>query len=100
MSMNTTFDSWVEMMEHLQQVDDPQCFTVNYLPETESYEIWIGNQPYYHYDKLIELEEKDNEKLMQRIKALNREKEMMYKLALKQDWKESDWSRFERLFSK
>lgn len=100
MSLNTTFKSWEDMINHLQNVDAPQCFTVNYLPDTEEYEIWIGNQPYYNYEKLIALEAKDNNKLVKRIKQLNNDKENMYKIATRADFGEVDWNKFERVFSK
>lgn len=39
MSMNTTFKTWELLMEFLKTVDYPQCFTVNYLPDTSEYEL-------------------------------------------------------------
>lgn len=58
------------MIDHLKNTDAPQCFTVNYLPKTDEYEMRIGNQPYYHYEKLIELEVKEKGELRDRIKQL------------------------------
>ncbi|WP_272032932.1 hypothetical protein [Oceanobacillus kimchii] len=67
MSMNTTFNSLEELINHLKDLDRPQCFTVNYLPDTEQYNIWIGNQPYYNYERLIQLEEQDSDKLREKL---------------------------------
>lgn len=100
MSLNSILKSREELMEHLKNVDNPKCFTVNYLPDTGGYELWIGNQPYYHYEKLIELEEKDNKNLIKRIRQLNKDKEDMYQLAARADWGDEDWKSFERVFSK
>lgn len=73
MSLNTTFKTKEDLMEYLNSVDIPQCFTANYLPETGEYDLWIGNQPYYNYERLIELEEKDNDKLIEKVKELEKE---------------------------
>jgi hypothetical protein len=73
LSLNTTFESWKELMEHLNSADYPKCFTVNYKPETDQYEIWIGNQSYYNYEKLIELEEKEKEQLRRELKECKKE---------------------------
>lgn len=59
MSFNMTFPTWNQLMDYLQSVDATQCFTVNYLPQTQEYECWIGNQPYEHYEKIIESEIKE-----------------------------------------
>ncbi|MEK5085220.1 hypothetical protein [Bacillus sp. FSL H8-0515] len=75
MSLNTTIKSWDEMVSFLQGVDHPQCFTVNFLPESGEYEMWIGNQPYYNYERLIELEEKDFNKLRKEFNTYKVEKE-------------------------
>ncbi len=57
MSMNTTYKTYDEVVRYLETVDHPQCFTVNYLPETDEYALWIGNQPYHVYEEWIEEEE-------------------------------------------
>jgi DNA repair exonuclease SbcCD ATPase subunit len=59
LSFYNTYKSWGELREFLQKINPPQCFTVNYLPKENEYAIWIGNQPYYSYEKLIELEQKE-----------------------------------------
>lgn len=73
MSFYNTYKSWEDLMDYLRQVDPPQCFTVNYLPEKDEYAIWIGNQPYYNYEKLIELEQREKNELRKKIKSLQEE---------------------------
>jgi hypothetical protein len=64
MSLYTTFPSWEELIDFLHsEAEPPQCFTVNYQPNDENYAIWIGNQPYYSYEKLIELEQQEKDEL-------------------------------------
>ncbi len=73
MSMNATFETWEELMQYLQDVDHPKCLMVNYLPNDDKYELWIGSQPYYSYEKLIDLEQKEKQWLygkMNRISAI------------------------------
>lgn len=57
MSFYTMFKTYPEVVEYLATVDYPQCFTVNYKPDTEEYFLWIGNQPYYVYEEWMEEEE-------------------------------------------
>ncbi|PRS47530.1 hypothetical protein [Bacillus sp. MZGC1] len=85
MSMYHRLKKWDDVIGFLKDVDyHPQCFTVNYLPETEEYSIWIGNQPYHSYEKLIELEEKEHhetkKKLEIEIKNLKSEIDSLQKL--------------------
>lgn len=54
MSYNTTFESYGELIKYLQKVSNPQCFTINYLPETDEYSLDIGNQPYETYEQIID----------------------------------------------
>jgi len=54
MSMNNSYKDWNALITYLQSVDPPQCFTVNYKPHDGTYELWIGNQPYETYDRMIE----------------------------------------------
>lgn len=70
MSLHTEFESWEDLIEHLKYSDPPKCLTVNYLPDENKYEMWIGNQPYYTYEQLIELEEIENQKLRKENKHL------------------------------
>ncbi|MGA4713105.1 hypothetical protein [Bacillus safensis] len=68
MSMYDRLKKWDDVIGLLKDVDyHPQCFTVNYLPETEEYSIWIGNQPYHSYEKLIELEEKEHQETKKQL---------------------------------
>ncbi|MBV6717221.1 hypothetical protein [Paenibacillus chitinolyticus] len=62
MSMNTTFKTWDELLEYL-KTQDGKCFNVNYLPKEDEFEIWIGWKPFYNYEKLIELEQDEKNKL-------------------------------------
>ncbi|WP_144522955.1 hypothetical protein [Bacillus pumilus] len=85
MSMYDRLKKWDDVVEFLKDVDyHPQCFTVNYLPETNEYSIWMGNQPYHSYEKLIELEEKEHretkKKLETEIKSLKSEIDSLQKL--------------------
>jgi hypothetical protein len=54
MSFNTIFSTYEDIINFLKNKDYPQCFTVNYRPKYDDYEIWIGNQPYENYEKMIE----------------------------------------------
>ncbi|MFP7486447.1 hypothetical protein SFC65_19975 [Priestia filamentosa] len=67
MSLFTSISTWDELIDFLKRENPPQCFTVNYIPAKDNYDIWIGNQPYYSYEKLIELEEKDREKIRRKF---------------------------------
>lgn len=85
MSMYDRLKKWDDVVGFLKDVDyHPQCFTVNYLPETDEYSIWIGNQPYHSYEKLIELEEQEHhetkKKLEIEIKNLKSEINSLQKL--------------------
>lgn len=85
MSMYDRLKKWDDVIGFLKDVGyHPQCFTVNYLPETEEYSIWIGNQPYHSYEKLIELEEKEHQETKKQleieIKNLKSEIDSLQKL--------------------
>lgn len=85
MSMYDRLKKWDDVIRFLKDVDyHPQCFTVNYLPETEEYSIWIGNQTYHSYEKLIELEEKEHQETKKQleieIKNLKSEIDSLQKL--------------------
>ena len=88
MSYYTTFNSWDEMLDYLKKVDHPQCFMVNYLPDTQEYAMWIGNQPYYSYEKLIELEMEDKFKIKKQLDELREQMKDSEKAKNKQ----SEWS--------
>lgn len=61
MSFNTVFSNYEDVINFLKNHDYPQCFTVNYRPNEDDFEIWIGNQPYETYEQIIEsLEESLN----------------------------------------
>ncbi|PFP30243.1 hypothetical protein COJ96_05895 [Bacillus sp. AFS073361] len=54
MSFNTVFKEYGDVINFLKNHDNPACFTVNYRPKEDDYELWIGNQPYENYEKMIE----------------------------------------------
>lgn len=68
MSMHATFDTWEELTKYLQTVDHPKCFTVNYIPKDDNYALWLGNQPYYSYEELIELEQNEKKELRSELR--------------------------------
>jgi predicted RNase H-like nuclease (RuvC/YqgF family) len=70
MSYYTTFKTYTEVKEFLKDVDDPKCFTVNYKPDEQEYALWVGNQPYYEYEKWIEEEERKVKELKKENKKL------------------------------
>jgi hypothetical protein len=67
-----THKTWDQLIEYLKTVDHPRCFTVNYLPDNNEYELWIGNQPYYNYEELIELEQKEKHELHSKLDRVER----------------------------
>jgi hypothetical protein len=75
MSFNATFKTYEQVLNYLHEVDYPQCFTVNYRPNENDYELWIGNQPYYIYEQWIE-------EVEQKVKELKKEN-LILKLKLK-----------------
>lgn len=54
MSLYTTFKTYHDVLNFLGERDYPTCFKVNYLPNTDEYDLWIGNQPYESYEEIIE----------------------------------------------
>lgn len=70
MSIYTTFKTYDEVIKYLAAVDHPQCFTVNYKPDTKEYALWIGNQPYYVYEEWIEEAEQKYKELKKENKKL------------------------------
>lgn len=85
MSYNANFKTYDEIIEYLQTADQPQCFTVNYLPDTDEYSMWIGNQPYYVYEKWIKEEEERVKELrwtlLSKIFKIKKLKEVLIEIA-------------------
>lgn len=69
MSMQAGFDTWEEIIEYLKTIDRPQCVQVNYMPKTNSYELWMGNQPYHNYEKWLEELDDQNFRYRKAIKV-------------------------------
>lgn len=69
MSAYITFKNYDELLRYLESIDHPKCFTVNYLPDSYEYALWIGNQPYYTYEELIKLEQEEKNQLKERLKV-------------------------------
>lgn len=82
MSLNTKFSNWEELISHLKNTDPPKCFTVNYLPDDDEFEMWIGNQPFYNYEQLIELEEQEKRELKQKNKRMREALEYIQDISL------------------
>jgi hypothetical protein len=69
-SMYTRFNTYEEVISFLKDVDDPVCFTVNYLPDIEEYALWIGSQPYDIYDEFMEKKDNEVRDLKKQVKKL------------------------------
>lgn len=62
MSGQMTFKTYEEVVDYVKNYQNPICFQVNYLPETNEYDLWIGNQPYHNYEKwLTEMDDQISE---------------------------------------
>lgn len=76
MSAYMIFKDYKEILSYLENVDYPKCFTVNYLPDSCEYALWIGNQPYYIYEELIKLEQDEKNEFRKILSFIGQQYEM------------------------
>lgn len=74
-TLHTKIKNIDELTDMLKKEGQPLCFTANYIPEKEEYELWVGNQPHYNYEKLIELGENDVKRVRNQYNTYKQEKE-------------------------
>jgi hypothetical protein len=70
MSMQLSFKTYDELIESLRVADNPVCMTINYIPDEDEYLLDVGNQPYYSYEKLIELEQEEKQQLRDKLESI------------------------------
>lgn len=66
------FKEWNDLMKHLESIDNAQCFSVNYCPQTKEYELSINTKSHYS-SKVITLREKSKFKSKSEDKMKSRE---------------------------
>lgn len=69
-SVHITFKSYKDLMKYLSTTMYPEHATINYLPLTDEYDLWTGEQTIHVYQQFIEAKEKEVSELMRENKRL------------------------------